>query len=128
MFAQAASMLTIPIQKALKPYSLSKPADLRVKVSGKTLFGFIPLVEVFMDVNNNKAITPQGIFEDCSFDGYFSNEIQKGKVRDDANSYLRFTKFTGRWENIRLTSDTIKISNLIKPYLECDVASDRMLI
>ena len=124
MFAQAASMVTIPIQKALKPYSLSKPADLRVKVSGKTLFGYIPLVEVFMDVNNNKVITPQGIFEDCSFQGYFSNEIQNGKVRDDANSYLRFTKFTGRWENIRLASDTIKISNLIKPYLECDVASD----
>jgi hypothetical protein len=124
MFAQAASLLTTPIKKALKPYMLTDPADLLVKVSGKTLFGYIPVVEVFMSVHDNRAITPQGIFEDCSFNGYFTNEMVKGKKRDDLNSYLLFTKFTGRWENIRLVSDTIKISNLIKPYLECDVASD----
>jgi hypothetical protein len=124
MFAQAASLLTTPIQKAVKPYTLTDPTDLNVKLSGKTLSGHTPLVEVFMNVRNNKTITPQGIFEDCSFNGYFTNEMVKGKERDDRNSYLLFTKFTGRWENIRLVSDTIKISNLIKPYLECDVASD----
>ena len=124
MFAQAASLLTNPIQKAVKPYTLTNPADLVVKLSGKTLSGHTPLVEVFMNVSNNKAITPQGIFEDCSFNGYFTNELVKGKDRDDLNSYLLFTKFTGKWENIRLVSDTIKISNLIKPYLECDVASE----
>ena len=124
MFAQAASLLTNPIQKAVKPYTLTNPADLVVKLSGKTLSGHTPLVEVFMNVSNNKAITPQGIFEDCSFNGYFTNEMVKGKDRDDLNSYLLFTKFTGKWENIRLVSDTIKISNLIKPYLECDVASE----
>jgi hypothetical protein len=123
MFSQAAALLTTPIQKALKPYDLTDPADLTVKLSGKTLFGYIPVVEVFMQVRNNRAITPEGAFEDCSFDGYFSNELIKGKVRDDANSYLRFTTFKGTWEKIKLASDTIKISNLIKPYLECDVAS-----
>jgi hypothetical protein len=124
MFAQAASFLSMPIRQALKPYSLNHPAELFVKLSGKTLFGYIPLVEVFLDVKNNKAITPQGMFEDCSFNGYFTNEMVKGKERDDQNSYLRFTKFMGRWENIKLVSDTIKIANLAKPYLECDAASD----
>ncbi|HUQ64988.1 MAG TPA: AsmA-like C-terminal region-containing protein [Flavitalea sp.] len=124
MFAQGASLLTIPIQKALRPYSANDPVDIVVKLSGKTTMNFIPLVEVFMEVRNNKVITPQGLFEDCSFNGYFSNELVKGKEKNDRNSYLLFKKFTGRWEDIRLVSDTIKISNLITPYLECDVASD----
>jgi hypothetical protein len=123
-FEQTAALLTQPIQKALKPYSLSEPSDVVVKLTGKTLFGFIPLVQVFLDVNNNKATTPQGTFEKCSFDGFFSNELVKGKVRNDLNSFLRFTKFTGIWEGIHLASDTTIISNLIKPYLECDVAGD----
>jgi hypothetical protein len=124
MFQQAAALLTEPIQKALKPYSLGEPADLVVKLSGKTLLGYVPLVEVFLNVKNNKVTTPQGTFEHCSFQGYYSDELVKGKRRDDPNSYLRFTRFTGTWENIKLTSDTIKISNLIKPFLECDVAGD----
>jgi hypothetical protein len=123
-FEQAAALLTLPIQKALKPYSLSDPADIHIKLKGKTLFGNNPLVEARMNVRKNKATTPQGLFEDCSFDGLYSNELVKGKERDDYNSYFLFTKFSGRWENIRLRSDTIKISNLIKTYLECDVASD----
>lgn len=124
MFEQGAALLTAQIQKALKLYSLSEPADLQVKLSGKTLLGYIPIVEVFLHVKKNRATTPQGTFENCSFEGYFSDNLVKGKERDDYNSYLRFTKFTGRWENIQLASDTIKISNLIKPFLECDVSGD----
>lgn len=124
VFAQAASLLTNPIQKALKPYSVQNPVDVSVKLSGKTVSGHTPKVEVKMEVRNNKVITPQGLFEDCSFSGFYSNEIVKGKERDDFNSYILFKNFTGRWENIKLTSDTIRISNLMKPYLECDVASD----
>ena len=123
-FAQAASMLTNPIQKALKPYSVQNPVNVTAKLAGKTVRGFTPKVEVTMEVKNNKVITPQGLFEDCSFTGIYNNEIVKGKERDDANSYLLFKNFTGRWENIKLASNTIRVSNLIKPYLECDVASD----
>lgn len=121
--SQAASLLTIPIQKALKPYSAMEPIDVTVKLFGKTSYSYIPFVEARMTVRDNKVITPQGVFQACSFDGVFSNEFIKGKKRDDYNSFLRFTHFTGRWENISLKSDTITISNLIKPYLQCDVAS-----
>lgn len=123
-YNQAAALLTGQIQKAMKPYSLTEPAELYVKLSGKTVVGYNPLVEVFLHVKNNKAKTPQGLFENCSFEGYYSDEMVKGKERDDANSYLLFTKFTGTWEDIALRSDTIKISNFIKTYLECDVAGD----
>jgi hypothetical protein len=123
MFSQASSLLTIPIQKALKPYSAMQPLNVTVKLFGKTTYQYIPKVEARVTVRDNKVITPQGVFENCSFDGVFSNEFVKGKERDDYNSYLMLTGFTGRWENISLKSDTIIISNLIKPYLQCDVAS-----
>jgi hypothetical protein len=45
MFAQTASLLTVPIQKALAPYSLNNPVNVVVKLSGKTILGYIPLVE-----------------------------------------------------------------------------------
>jgi hypothetical protein len=124
MFTKASSLLTDRIQKALKPYSVLNPVELRVSLSGKTVYRSEPLVIVNMNVRNAKVITPQGIFEDCSFDGTFTNEMVRGKDRDDLNSYLLFEKFTGRWENIVLRSNSIKIANLIKPFLECDVASD----
>lgn len=123
-FAQAASMLTNPIQKALKPYSITNPVDVVVKLTGRTIRGNTPLIQAFMDVKNNKVITPQGMFNDCSFNGFFTNEMVAGKRRDDPNSVLLFKKFSATWENITLVSDTIKISNLIRPYLECDVESD----
>lgn len=123
-FAQAASMLTNPIQKALKPYSITNPVDVVVKLTGRTIRGNTPLIQVFMDVKNNKVTSPQGMFDDCSFNGFFTNEMIPGKERSDQNSVLLFKEFSAKWENIKLVSDTIKISNLIKPYLECDVQSD----
>ena len=123
-FAQAASMLTNPIQKALKPYSITNPVDVVVKLTGRTIRGNTPLIKAFIDVKNNKVTTPQGMFEDCSFNGFFTNELAAGKQRDDQNSVLFFKDFSATWENIKLVSDTIKISNLIKPFLECDVESE----
>jgi hypothetical protein len=124
MFTHASSLVTEPIRKAVDQFSVTEPVNFSVNLSGKTLFRYIPLVQVRMDIHNNKVITPKGMFEDCSFEGFFSNEAVKGKQRDDINSFLLFRNFTGRWENIKLHSKQIKITNLIKPFLECDVASN----
>ncbi len=124
IFDRAAALLHEQVQKVLKPYSVMNPIDLSVKLSGYTNTNDAPLVDVKMAVRNNKVTTPQGIFENCSFNGQYNNELVKGTERGDPNSFLLFEKFTGRWENINFKSDTIKISNLITFYLECDVASE----
>lgn len=124
LYENAASILNEPVQKALKPYSVMDPVDLHIRLSGRTIYRYNPFVDVTMNVKNNKVTTPQGVFENCSFTGYFSNQMNENKERDDTNSFLRFNNFTGTWENIAFKSDTIKISNLITPYLECDVASE----
>lgn len=124
LLGSAAGLLNDPVKKALKPYSILNPVDLEVTVSGRTVFRYVPLVDVRMKVRDNKVTTPQGVFENCSFDGRFINQVEKGKPRVDANSFIQFQNFTGRWENINFKSDSIKISNLIKPYLECDLASE----
>ncbi|MBL7696726.1 MAG: hypothetical protein JNK79_01145 [Chitinophagaceae bacterium] len=124
LYENAAAVLNEPVQRALEPYSVMEPVDLHVRVSGRTVYRYIPFVDVRMNVKNSKVTTPQGVFENCSFKGYYTNQMTKGKERDDANSFILFEQFTGKWENITFKSDTIKISNLIKPFLECDVASE----
>ena len=123
-YASATALLNEPVQKVMKPYSVMNPIDLTVKLVGFTNTNDAPLVDVKMAVRDNKVTTPQGIFENCSFNGQYSNEYVKGKERGDPNSFLLFKDFTGRWENINFKSDTIRISNLITFYLECDVASE----
>lgn len=124
VFKRATALLDDRIEKVVKPYSIMNPIDVSVKLVGYTNQNIDPLVDVKMAVRDNKVTTPQGVFEDCSFDGQYSNELVKGKQRGDPNSFLLFKGFTGRWENINFKSDTIKLSNLVTFYLECDVASE----
>lgn len=124
LYQNAVAVLNDQVQKGLKPYSIMNPVDLSVRISGKTVRKYAPFVDARITVKNNKVTTPQGVFEDCSFVGTFNNQLEEGKERNDLNSYLLFKEFTGRWENITFRSDSIKISNLIKPYLVCDVASE----
>jgi hypothetical protein len=123
-YGHATSLLREPLRKKMDEYTIARPISFEVNVSGKTSYQSIPLIEAFMDVNNNKVGTPKGSFEDCSFKGRYLNEYVKGKGRTDENSILEFNDFSGRWENIGIRSRNILISNLITPFLESDVLAD----
>lgn len=124
LYRTATSFLTEKLQKKLNQYSLTKPIAFTVKLSGKTARQSVPAINVEMEVKNNEVITPRGAFDNCSFTGVYSNEKFKGKPRTDENSILQFSDFRGRWENIVISSKKILISDLIHPFLECDIASD----
>lgn len=123
-YSDATSFLTERLQKKLNDYSMLNPIDFEVKIAGKTNDQSIPLVIATMTVKNNKVITPKGVFENCSFNGVYSDERIKGKKRVDENSYMQFRNFTGTYENIVIKSKNILISNLVTPFLECDVQSN----
>lgn len=123
-YDEVTALLREPLEKKLKEYSISKPVDLKVNVSGKTSGNAQPLVVVNINAKNSKVGTPLGAFENCSFSGEFNNEMYKGKGTSDENSLIHLKDFSGKWEQILVKSKDIRISNLITPYLECDIVSD----
>lgn len=120
-FSRAAALMTDSAAKKMGQYSFSRPVDLDVNLSGMTLYKFIPLVNVRMEVRENGLTTPQGLFEDCSFVAEFTNEVKADQPREDYNSVIRFTDFSGRWEKIQMESKSARVYNLSYPLLECDL-------
>ncbi len=122
-FSRAGALMTDSAGKKMLQYSFSRPVDLDVNLSGMTLYKFIPLVNVKMEVKQNNLTTPQGLFEDCSFLAQFTNEIKADQLRRDENSLILVSGFSGRWEKIQMSSKSARISNLTYPFLECDLAA-----
>lgn len=123
-FNTAVALLSERLQGKVKGYAVAKPIDLTIAISGKALYMFSPLVRMEMIVKGNKVTTPQGTFDKCSFTASFTNEIVTGKKRTNENSAIILKDFSASWQNIAITSRTIKITNLAKPYLECDLKSN----
>jgi hypothetical protein len=123
-YNRATSILREPLRKKMDEYAISEPVNFEVKVSGKTTYQSMPLIEAFMDVSKNKVSTPMGAFENCGFKGHYLNENVKGRGRTDENSILEFKDFSGRWENIAIHSKDILLTNLSTPFLECDVVAN----
>src|SRR5690606_35949600 len=123
-FSKTASLLSDSIRSKMNLYSFTGPVDFFVDLSGKTLYKYIPLVKVSMEVKNNKLQTPKGLFEQCSFKAVFLNQNDSTKRRTDDNSFIQINNFSGRWENIFIRSKAIRITDIIKPFLQCDLKAD----
>lgn len=124
LYSKVTSILREPLEKKMNEYGISRPIDLNVVVSGKTRGGSHPLINARMAVKNSSVNTPVGSFDVCSFEGTYTNQLDTAKRLSDENSLIHLTNFSGKWENILVNSKNIRISNLIQPFLDCDLASD----
>ncbi|MEP7259405.1 MAG: AsmA-like C-terminal region-containing protein, partial [Flavitalea sp.] len=122
-FDKMAALLTDTQQSKLKGYSFKKPVTIQATLSGKTLYKYIPLAVIEMNVKDNDLVTAQGTFEKCSFNGRFTNERIPGKPRMDDNAFIHVSNFSAEWEKIKLAAQSIKVSDLVAPFLECDLRS-----
>jgi AsmA-like C-terminal region len=123
-YDEAVSLLSDAIKKKLTRYGMSKPLSIKVQLEGQTVYKTEPRVEVWADVAHTDIKAPQGLFTDCSFKGYCTNEMVKGDPRADANSTIRLENFSSSWEDIPFTSKKVKIYDFQNPILECDIEAD----
>jgi hypothetical protein len=63
-------------------------------------------------------------FEHASFNGFFSNEVMPGLPRKDPNSVIEINGFTAQWHGLPVQSEKIRILNLYRPLLTCDLTSN----
>lgn len=122
-FRNASTLVSNNISGKLDSFAIQKPIKINVTIDGRTRPNRIPLVNLEVVVKNNNIGTPIGEFTEASFVGKFSNQLLKEERRVDKNSGFSFTSFSGKWEGVPLKSDTINITNLEHPVLECDLRS-----
>lgn len=119
----ARSLLTPKIAQSILLASLEKPFDVDASISG-SLNGGEPLIKVNWMVKDNVLHNKFIDFTNCSFGGYYTNEVVPGQPRTDPNSKVVAENFTGTWEGFVFTSPQILITNLTTPILVCDLNSE----
>jgi hypothetical protein len=118
----ARSLLTKTIADAILLASLEKPFDIDAIIGGP-LNGGDPSVKVMWNVKNNVLHNQFIDFTNCSFGGYYTNEVVAGLPKKDPNSKLVADKFTGTWQGFVFTSPQIIINNLTNPTLVSTLTS-----
>jgi len=124
LFRQAVSLLTPALREKLGHYDIDKPIAVSVQLDAGAADQTEPQIQVHTSLDKGTVLTPTGTFTNASFvQGGFTNEWVHGHPREDENSGLRFTGFSGSLENIPLHADTVDITNLKYPQLACDLHS-----
>lgn len=122
-FQQIKSMVPQAMRVKLDSLDFAKPLSLIANIKGKTLYRDTPAVDLSFSTKNNALITPGGNFNNCSFNGAFSNHAV-GVNHADENSGIRIVGLKADWETIPVSSDTIEIINLKYPVITCDIQSN----
>jgi AsmA-like C-terminal region len=122
-FGAAAALLTPRLKQKLDEYDIDKPLAIHVQLDAGVADEHEPQIQVRLNVQGCKVLTPTGSFSDVSFSGSFTNEWVHGQGHEDENSGLRFTGFSGQLGGIPLHSDSLVITNLVHPQLSCDLHS-----
>lgn len=120
----AKGLLTEKKSKALSVVKIEKPvAEIIVEISGP-LKGGNQLVNATWKCNGNNIQSSYANFTNCSFDGFYTNEIIAGLPRKDSNSRIQFLNFKGEWEGLPIKSEKIYIDNLKAPMVNANIKTD----
>jgi hypothetical protein len=114
LWRNAAGLVAANISKTLNKFNITKPIDITALISG-SLGGGDPLIYVTGKILDNTLVIPGGVIDSCTFNAVFTNNNVKGKGFVDANSAIRLSQFTGRYNHLPFVIDTGSIVNLEKP-------------
>jgi hypothetical protein len=122
-YKTAVSWVSQNIASKLDSFDFKKPVAVDVQVNGVMQFRNIPTIKVAYIINDNTLSTKAGDVDHVSFQGFYFNEAKPGEGHGDENSQLQFQQVKGAWNNIPFTMDTLRITNLITPYVDAHVQS-----
>jgi len=123
LYSLAKTLLTNKIATALSIVDVDEKLDADANISGP-LKGGEPLIYVTWAVKKSHLITPFFDFDDASFTGFYTDEVDAGKPRRDPNSKIVLNNFSASWYGLPVSSGNIEILNLYEPVLICDLASN----
>jgi hypothetical protein len=114
---EASSLVTEHISSKLLPYKLEKSLSTEANIRGLLKRGGDPQIKVFWRTEDNIITVRNEVIKNCSFNGAFTNELDKNKGHIDPNSAVSFYFMKGSWQGIPFKADSITITNLTTPIL-----------
>ena len=123
LYGKGAGLLTESLQGKVKIANIVQPFDISANISGKMAYRVVPEINLEFNVADADLEISLGTFEECSFSGTFTNHLDSLSQTGDVNSKFIFNHFKGVLSGIPVTSHQIDISNLIQPYMICDLQS-----
>ncbi|WP_294820596.1 AsmA-like C-terminal region-containing protein [uncultured Flavobacterium sp.] len=124
LWKNAASLLSPNITTKLAMFDIKKPIAVKCDLVGGFNIKGDPLIRVNAEVDDNTLDTPGGVVNHCSFFGVFTNEHNKGKGCNDANSAIKLYNFKGNYSGIPIAMDKAFILNLEKPVAAGNFSSE----
>ncbi|HWB92259.1 MAG TPA: AsmA-like C-terminal region-containing protein [Puia sp.] len=122
-FRETTALLTPNIQQKIDRFDIDRPVSVQATLDAGAADDRTPQIQVRLNLQNGSVMTPAGRFNDVSFKASFINEYVHGRKRGDENSAIRIRTFTGQFQDLRLKSDTILITDLKHPQMICDLHS-----
>jgi AsmA-like C-terminal region len=122
-FRKATALLTSSLEEKLDVYDIDKPVAIHAQLDAGAADQHEPQIQVRVNLDHGGVLTPTGRITDASFRASFTNEWVHGRPREDENSGMRFTGFSGQLDGIPLRADTVVITNLKHPQMACDLHS-----
>jgi hypothetical protein len=119
----ALSWVSPNIQKVMRNYDFEKPVSMNVSVSGLMKFRTIPLIRIIYTIKDNTLITPLGNIDNLSYTGEYFNETVIGSGHGDNNSRIGMFDVEGEWRGLPFKSDTLVVSNLLRPIVKARIQS-----
>lgn len=116
LWKQASNLLSNNISFQLDRFDLEKPIAVTCDIIGDLNAEGDPLIYVNAKVTNNRLHVPDGIVDNCNFNGIFTNEFIKGKGFDDPNSAVKLYGFKGEYKQMPFTMDSAIINDFNKPF------------
>ncbi|MES2332734.1 MAG: AsmA-like C-terminal region-containing protein [Bacteroidota bacterium] len=118
----AKKLLTQRTAKGIGLVDVKGAVDASASLKG-SLTGGNPLIVANWVTQKNTLNTPLLNFDNCSFSGLYSNEVNPDSARNDSNSKVEVYGFRGDWRGLTMQSDKIVINNLTTPVISADINS-----
>jgi len=115
LWQEASNLLSNNISFQLDRFDLDKPIAVTCDIVGDLNAEGDPLIYVKAKVKNNTLHVPDGIVDNCNFNGVFTNEYKKGKGFNDPNSAVMLYNFKGEYKQMPFVMDSAVINDLEKP-------------
>jgi hypothetical protein len=124
LWKNASHLLSPNITSRLDMFNLKEPIAVKCDIIGDFNKTGDPLIRVNADVNDNVLVTEGGEITNCSFFGVFTNNHDKSKGFNDANSAVKLFNFKGNYGDIPFRMKKMFILDFEKPVAVGDFSSD----
>ncbi len=119
---EAKELLNTKLVKTLSKFDIKEPVTITVDLSGQSIPGNIPSVDVQFQTHNSTFSYAMIDFSALTLSGSFTNHIDNKKPNDDRNSRVMISSFKGKMEKLPIEG-SVTFTELQNPVMDLTFTS-----